>query len=205
MVTDSTGQPPTGLDCPKTPRLNYADLLKHPKTVIKFIPSKPISYLHGEPRVVWEEEEVKRMIVNENLQYAVIRKFLYGWHDIQDLRKLIPKQCDLKGECNIGMLSSRHILIRASNMEDYVNLLSKPAFYITRKNWTSPMRTLKWDLMFNPDEETSLAIVWISFPSLPPNSFGEDTIFSLAAAVGKPLHVDLVKKIKHDLFFPKLR
>ncbi|WMV18187.1 hypothetical protein MTR67_011572 [Solanum verrucosum] len=134
------------------------------------------------------------MIVNENLEYAVIGKFSYGWPDIQDLRRLIPKQCELKGDCNIGLLSNRHVLIRASLLEDYVNLLSKPAFYITQNNWSYPMRTLKWDPLFNPEEETSTAIAWISFPSLPPNFFGKEAVFSLAAAVGKPLQVDMATK-----------
>lgn len=58
---------------------------------------RQITYLHGEPRIVWEEDEVNQMIINEDLQYAVIRKFSYGWPDMQELRKLIPKQCELKG------------------------------------------------------------------------------------------------------------
>lgn len=74
------------------------------------------------------------MIINENLSFAIIGKFSYIWHGIQDLKKISSKQCALKGECNIGVLSNRHILIRASNLEDYVNLLSEPAFYITHKN-----------------------------------------------------------------------
>ncbi|KAH0689149.1 hypothetical protein KY289_016507 [Solanum tuberosum] len=56
------------------------------------------------------------------------------------------------------------------------------------------MRTLKWDLMFDPEEETSTAIAWISFPSLPPNVFGNETLFSMAAAVEKPLQVDMAMK-----------
>ncbi|KAG5579478.1 hypothetical protein H5410_050105 [Solanum commersonii] len=46
------------------------------------------------------------MILNENLQYTVMGKFSYGWPDIQELRKLILKQCELKGEVNIGLLSN---------------------------------------------------------------------------------------------------
>lgn len=34
------------------------------------------------------------------------------------------------------------------------------------------MRTLKWDSLFDPGEETTHAITWISFPALPPNYFG---------------------------------
>ncbi|WMV26801.1 hypothetical protein MTR67_020186 [Solanum verrucosum] len=98
------------------------------------------------------------MIIKENLQYAILGKFSYGWPEIQELRTLIPKQCDLKGECNIGLLRNRYVLIRASLMEDYVNLLSKPVFYITHKWWSYPMRTLKWDPLFDPEEETTTAI-----------------------------------------------
>ncbi|KAK4717903.1 hypothetical protein R3W88_016241 [Solanum pinnatisectum] len=113
------------------------------------------------------------MIVNEDLQYAVIGKFSYGWLDLQDLRMILPKQCELKNECTIGYFSNRYVLIRASSMEDYVHLLSKPDFYIGQKNWYYPMRTLKWDPLFDPEEETTIAIAWISFPSLPPNFFFE--------------------------------
>lgn len=106
----------------------------------------------------------------------------------------MPKYCELKGECKIDLLSNRHVLIRATLMEDYVHLLSKPVFYIMTRNKSFLMRNLKWDPLFNPVEETSTAIAWISFPALPPNFFGEDAIFSLAAAVDKPLQVDLATK-----------
>ncbi|KAH0749597.1 hypothetical protein KY290_028829 [Solanum tuberosum] len=56
------------------------------------------------------------------------------------------------------------------------------------------MRTLKWDPMFDPEEETTTTIAWISFPSLPSNFFGRETVFSLAAAVGKPLQVDMATR-----------
>ena len=56
------------------------------------------------------------------------------------------------------------------------------------------MRTLKWDPMFNPEEDTTTKIAWISFPSLSPNHFGEEVVFSLALEVGKPLLVDLSTK-----------
>lgn len=128
---------------------------------------KPVVYLHREPHVIWDEEEVDQMIVKENLQFAIIVKFSYGWHDNQDLRRIIPKQCDLKGDCNIWVLRSRHILSMTSNMDDYINLLSKPAFYISHKNWTYIMRTFKWDALFNLEEETTMAIIWILFPTLP--------------------------------------
>lgn len=78
------------------------------------------------------------MIVNENIEFAVIGKFSYGWPEIQDLKILIPKQCEMKGECKIGLLCNRHVLIRSLLMEDYVHLLSKPTSYISWKNRSSP-------------------------------------------------------------------
>ncbi|KAH0713421.1 hypothetical protein KY289_009380 [Solanum tuberosum] len=189
MTVMMAGQPPI-----EAGQQTYASLLRPTTGAVKSLPLKPISYLHGEPRLVWDQSEVEQMIVNENLQYAVVGKFSYGWPEIQELRKLIPKQCDLKGECNIGLLTNRYVLIRATLLEDYVNLLSKPVFYIGQQNGTYPMRTLKWDPLFDPEEETSTAIAWISFPSLPPNFFGKETIFSLAVAVGKPLQVDMATK-----------
>lgn len=110
---------------------------------IQAVPIKPVSYLHGEPMIVWEQSEVDQMILREKFQYVVIGKFSYGWPDMQELRRLILKQCELKGECDIGLLSNRHILIRALLLEDYVHLLSKLAFYITHLNWSYPMRTFK--------------------------------------------------------------
>lgn len=58
------------------------------------------------------------------------------------------------------------------------------------------MRTFKWEPMFDQEEETTMAVSWISFPSLPSNIFGEDAIFSLASGVGKPLQVDMATKTK---------
>lgn len=43
-----------------------------------------------------------------------------------NLRRVpIPKQCNIKGECKIGLLRSRHILIRFVSIEDFVNMMSK--------------------------------------------------------------------------------
>ncbi|KAH0695998.1 hypothetical protein KY289_013480 [Solanum tuberosum] len=166
MAATAKGQPPSGVG---RLAVSYADSLRQQKAQVKPVQMKPISYLHGEPQVIWEQEEVNQMIVNENLEYAVIGKFSYGWPDIQELRKLIPKQCELKEECNIGLIRNRYVLIRATILEDY-------------------------DPMFNPEEEISTTIAWISFSSLPPILFGKEAVFSLAIAVRKPLQVDMVTR-----------
>lgn len=51
-------------------------------------------------------------------------------------------------------------------------------------------RTFPWSLGFNPREETSMAVVWISFPGLPPNFFAKRSLLSIASVVGNVLVVD---------------
>lgn len=37
----------------------YTNVLRPPTVLAKMIPMKPIAYLRGEPRVIWEEEEME--------------------------------------------------------------------------------------------------------------------------------------------------
>lgn len=99
---------------------------------------------------------------------------------------MIPKQYELKGECNTESLSIRHVLIRATNLEEYVNMLSKATSYLAHHEWSYLMRTLKWDSIFGPEKETTTAIALIYFSLLPPNFFVREAVFSLASAIGKP-------------------
>lgn len=52
------------------------------------------------------------------------------------------------------------------------------------------MCTLIYDSRFRVNEETSMAMSWISFPNLLPMFFVKECLFSLASTVGKPIHVD---------------
>lgn len=98
------------------------------------------------------------MIIEEQLQYAVVEKISYSWPEMEELRKIIPLQCEIKGECKIEFLSHRFVLIRLTLMEDYIHLLSKPSFYLRAKDGYHQMRGLKWEPWFNPAIETSMAI-----------------------------------------------
>ncbi|KAK4337514.1 hypothetical protein RND71_042001 [Anisodus tanguticus] len=161
------------------------------------IPIKPIVYLHGEPTFVrFEKKEVEVMIHQQELNLAVIGKFSHGWPEIGLLRTLIPKQCGLKAEVNIGLLCDRHVLIRCTIAEDYDTLMSRQTFEIKEKNKPYLMRTFKWDVTFNPEEETRFAYGWISFTGLPPHFHGESSLFSMAASVGKPISIDSATRNK---------
>lgn len=90
MAAQATDQPSCESG-PPTLGASYTSLLKQVEEPVKSVPIKPNTYLHGEPQVIWEQEEVKQMIINENQEYAVIEKFSYGWSDIHELRRIILK------------------------------------------------------------------------------------------------------------------
>lgn len=137
-------------------------------------------------------EEVDKMNILEELQFEIIGKFSYGWLEIEDLRNQIPKQCNIKGDCKTGLLRNRHTLMRFSQVEDYVNILYKNVYCIIAKDGIdNQMKTLIDDTNFKRGEETTQAMAWITFPNLLPTFFGKESIFSLATAIGKPIHLDM--------------
>ncbi|KAG5580810.1 hypothetical protein H5410_051437, partial [Solanum commersonii] len=86
-----------------------------------------VEYHNGIPRVSWTEDEVNRMKVIELVQFAIVRNFSNVWLELEDLRNVIPRQCDIKGECKIGLLHG----------------------------YSYPMRPLIYDAKFRVDEETT--------------------------------------------------
>ncbi|KAK4338780.1 hypothetical protein RND71_040242 [Anisodus tanguticus] len=223
MAIPATGRPPPEVGhhppIPAHP-LNYSNIFKSSPTIPFFpspetanngenpspcgntspmsfsIPIKPIVYLHGEPTVRFEKKEVEVMIHQQELNLEVIGKFSHGWPEIGLLRTAIPKQCGLKAEVNIGLLCDRHVLIRCTIAEDYDTLMSRHTVEIKEKNKPYLMRTFKWDVTFNPEEETRFAYGWISFPGLPPYFHGESSLFSMAASVGIPISIDSATRNK---------
>lgn len=127
----------------------------------------------------------------EELQFAVIGKFTQEWSDLEELRKIIPEQCNVKGSYRIGLFHSKNILIRLTRHEDFVNMISKGAFYIKCKDgYSYLMRILIYDSRFKVNEETSMAMAWIYFPNLLHTFFVKECLFSLAVAVGKQIQID---------------
>ncbi|XP_019239877.1 PREDICTED: uncharacterized protein LOC109219864 [Nicotiana attenuata] len=150
----------------------------------------PVTFEHGIPIVEFTIDEVNAFTIEEGLLQAVILKFSYGKPDLQELRQIFSKQFDVKGYCNIGQLEYRHILVRFDLFEDFVQVLSRSTGYVKSKGDEFFFRSFSWKIGFNPREETSKAVVWISLPELPANFFAKKSLMSIASAVGKPLAVD---------------
>lgn len=122
-----------------------------------------------------EKIKVRQSIAQQGLQLAVLGKFSYEKHVIQELGILI--QCKLKGPCSIGLIEDTYVLIKLSFMEEYIHLLSKLAFYLKAQGDMWKMRCIKWSPWWKSEEETPIAIVWNSFLDFPPNFFGKEFIF----------------------------
>ncbi|WMV25408.1 hypothetical protein MTR67_018793 [Solanum verrucosum] len=73
------------------------------------------------------------MIIKKDLQYAS-EIFSYGWSNLEKIRKLILYGVRFKPECKEGFLSDGHILIRLTNMNDYVYVMSKSTYFLKAKD-----------------------------------------------------------------------
>uniref|UniRef100_M1CC63 DUF4283 domain-containing protein n=1 Tax=Solanum tuberosum TaxID=4113 RepID=M1CC63_SOLTU len=158
---------------------------------------KPVIYVHGEPTTSFNFSDLESYIQEENLQYALVAKFSYGRSDMIDLRKSFTRHFAIKGDCNLGLLDHRHVLVRLSNREDFVEVYSRAVSFITMTekgvNNQYQCRIQRWTPWFNPKEETSIALAWTFFPSLSTQMFAREALFSLASSIGTPLQVDKAK------------
>lgn len=138
MVDQSLLGAPPKLPSPDTNMtsnaLDYSKILKPetsnsnptcPKRDFPTIAAKLVTILHGESYIKWFESEVAKMNV-KNLQHAIVGKF-YGWLDLEELRTIIPAQCKIIGDCQIEYYRRRHILIRLSLKEFFINITLKAA------------------------------------------------------------------------------
>src|SRR5438067_6968758 len=85
-----------------------------------------------------------------------------------------------------SFLTASHILIRCVSEIDFVRMWSTVSWDV----FGCPMRTFKWTPEFDPKFEDSVVPVWIRLLGLPFHLFARDALFTVAAAVGKPLQVD---------------
>lgn len=46
---------------------------------------------------------------------------------------IIISQCEIKGECNIALIKNRRTLMRLTLVEDYIQMLSTPTYYLQVK------------------------------------------------------------------------
>ncbi|KAH0749274.1 hypothetical protein KY290_028506 [Solanum tuberosum] len=151
---------------------------------------KQIQYVHGEPMIQFTKGERQVFAQEEGLHQAVIIKFSSDTLEVKDLRTILPKHLGIKGNCLVGLLARRHILVRIDQYEDYVVALSKSVSFLPFHGQQHLYRVFPWTIDFNSREETSMAVVWISLPRLSPDLFAKRSWLSMASVVGRPIAID---------------
>ncbi|WRX28180.1 Reverse transcriptase domain - like 10, partial [Theobroma cacao] len=112
----------------------------------------------------------------------------------QDLRVITEAQGELFAFKGIGLvgvyeirwLDYKHILIHLSNEQDLNRLWMRQAWFIANQK----MRVFKWTPDFQPEKESSLVPVWISFPNLRAHLYEKSAQLMIAKSLGRPLFVD---------------
>ncbi|KAH0697025.1 hypothetical protein KY290_014455 [Solanum tuberosum] len=161
------------------------------KTIIK-----SIEIIHGEPTITFSMEERQDFMIEEGLHQAMVFKLSHGAPNLNVLRSILPKHLGTKGNCLIGLLAPRQILLRFDLYEDYVLALFRSVNYLLYNGEEHQCRVFPWSIGYNPKEETTLAVVWISLPNLSPDLFAKKSLLSIASVVGKPIAIDKATQIK---------
>ncbi|KAG5609441.1 hypothetical protein H5410_020722 [Solanum commersonii] len=205
MVATATGRPPFEVVLPAPPpqTTTYTSLFNsniiNPKqsTLINSkIVVKSIKTIHGKSTITFSMEERQDFMIEEELHQAVVFKLSHGALDLKVLRSILPKHLGTKGNCLIGLLSPRQILLRFDLYEDYVLVLSRSVNYLLYNGEENQCKVFPWSIGYKPKEETTLAVVWISLPNLSPDLFAKKSLLSIASAVGKPIAIDKATQIK---------
>lgn len=92
----------------------------------------------------------------------------------------------LFSDCPVGLLDDKHVLLRPMLEEDFTRLWFRHTWYIQSK----PMTISKWTISFRPNQESSLAPVWVSFPELPIPFFEKNYLYKLGSLIGRPLQTN---------------
>ncbi|GAA0166642.1 hypothetical protein LIER_40228 [Lithospermum erythrorhizon] len=119
------------------------------------------------------------------MNYVLIGKFSHGRPKI-DAIKVFFVNMKFKGEFNISIYDPKHLFIELSLLEDRNKLWMKQVWFIS----SLPMRVFKWDVNFNPNIESSIRPIWVSFLGLPLYLFNEYGLASVANTIGEPIRFD---------------
>ncbi|KAH0662444.1 hypothetical protein KY284_027375 [Solanum tuberosum] len=100
-------QPPAGDKRPPQRIQNTTDSTHKPTYIVQLQANsstrpisktelKPIKFIHGEPTIEFTMDKVNEFSIEEGLHQAIILKFSYRKPNLHELRKVIPKQLDIK-------------------------------------------------------------------------------------------------------------
>ncbi|XP_027158250.1 uncharacterized protein LOC113759869 [Coffea eugenioides] len=122
-----------------------------------------VSTHRGEPAVSFARDVIET--VAQPFCFTLVSKFSRNRPRMEDIKRFFLS-LDLKGSFSIGLLDSRHVLIRLHIEEDFLRVWTRAVWYIA----DNTMRVFKWTPSFHVDKESSLA--------------------SIVSCLGRPLFID---------------
>ncbi|GAA0179388.1 hypothetical protein LIER_42216 [Lithospermum erythrorhizon] len=144
---------------------------------------RPISVRDGKPAVNFKKSDKQAFI--QDMNYVLVGKFSHGRPKLEAIKEFFVNM-KFKGEFNISIYDPKHLFIELTLLEDRNRLWMKQVWFIS----SLPMRIFKWDANFNPNIESSIRPVWVSFPGLPLYLFNECGLASVANTIGPPIRFD---------------
>ncbi|KAG5600034.1 hypothetical protein H5410_031404 [Solanum commersonii] len=139
MALSSSPQPMVEGEAVPKPTYAAQIISKTPTQSVPKTQLKSIKYVHGEPTLQFTFKELDEFATEQGLHQAIVMKF--------------------------SLLATRHILIRCDQYDDFISVLSHQSGYIQFNGEHYGYRTFLWTLSFNPKEETSRALAWLSMPA----------------------------------------
>lgn len=79
------------------------------------------------------------------------------------------------------------MLIRLHHEGDFNRLWKKEIWHVD----SFPMRVFIWTLSFRSDVESSIVLIWVSFPNLHLSLFNKQCLFSITCMIGSSLTIDM--------------
>ncbi|KAK4386326.1 hypothetical protein Sango_2503200 [Sesamum angolense] len=138
--------------------------------------------INGRTTIIFSDSETQSLVANFRL--ALIEKFSQGIPPYSQLHRLLANS-GIKGAFTVSLINNKHALISLSNESDFTRLWLRRIWYLNG----FPMRIFKWSPTFNPNHESSIVPIWVSFSELPAHLFQKDALFAIANHIGTPLQI----------------
>ncbi|EOY19201.1 Uncharacterized protein TCM_044158 [Theobroma cacao] len=166
---------------PRTQKKSFLAVAAGEKSSLIPLDREPFWY-KDRPAASFFDDEISTLA--QPFKFSMVGKFSRMLR-MQEIRVAF-KGIGLIGAYEIRWLDYKHILIQLSNEHDLNRIWLKQVWFISNQK----MRVFKWSPEFQPEKESSMVPVWISFPNLKAHLYEKSALSAIVKTVGRPLMVD---------------
>ncbi|CAH9086538.1 unnamed protein product, partial [Cuscuta epithymum] len=138
----------------------------------------------GLPAANFSEDDIQ--ILADKHKRALVGYFYKSRPPMTTLRKSF-EIIGFKGGFHLGLLEKKHVLIRFDLEEDYIRCWNRQKWDI----YGNVMKVTKWSPDFQPNVESPIVPVWLTFEGLPIHLHDKRAMFVIASLIGTPLKLDI--------------